>query len=331
MIATAITLFLTLIPPDGGPGAPVEPAPARLTGAFIQIQGWMMDLTPEDWERELVALRDAGLDTIIVQYLQYNDARYLPAAAADPDPIGWILDFTDAHGLTVFLGTTADEGWWRWDEAYLERALEERKALTREIHDRYGAHRSFAGWYFTEECSGGLTLERVALLRDYFRAQSDHCKSLRDLPTAFAPYFSDDTPLERMRTIYRDLLDGAGIDILMLQDGVGARGWDENLEERVVPFFQMFAEVCLERGVTLWSDLESFRLNRGNRRRFVPADIDRISRQIIAEAPHVAKIVAFDFFHYMSPYRGDAQRRLYEAYRERYPVPEAVSATQPPD
>lgn len=328
MIATA-SLLLTLVLPAEGPASPAVPATARLTGGFIQIQGWMVGLSPEDWQRELTALRDAGLDTIIVQYLRYNDSSYLPRDAENPDPVGHILDFADDHGLTVFLGTQADDGWWNWDEAYLERSLHERKALTRQIHERYGAHPSFGGWYFTEECSGGLTPERVALLRDYFRAQSDHCKGLRDLPVALAPYFSQLTPLESMRTIYRDLLDGAGIDILMLQDGVGARGWDEDLEERVVPFFQMFAEVCRERGVTLWSDLESFRLEPGSRRRFVPADIDRVGRQIAAEAPYVATIVTFDFFHYMSPHRGEAQRRLYEAYLSRYPAPRIEVAPDP--
>jgi hypothetical protein len=70
--------------------------------------------------------------------------------------------------------------------------------------------------------------------------------------------------------------------------------------------------------VALWSDLESFRQDPDDPKRFLPAGIDRIRRQLDAEAPYVAKFVTFDFFHYMSPYRGEAQRQLYEDYRARY-------------
>ena len=38
-------------------------------------------------------------------------------------------------------------------------------------------------------------------------------------------------------------------------------------------------------------------------------------RQLEAVAPHVERIVTFDFFHYISPFRGAAQRELYEGYR----------------
>jgi hypothetical protein len=290
-------------------------APPRLTGGFIQIQGWMMDLTPADWERELEALRAAGLDTIIVQYLATSRQTYMPSDPEASDPVRSILSFADAHGLTVFLGTRADDGWWEWDAAYLARALEDRKELTRAIHERYGAHRSFGGWYFTEEMSGNLSPERVVQLRDYFSALSRHVKGLRDQPVGLAPYFSHLTPVESMRSIYGSFLDGAGIDILMLQDGVGARGWDRDLEARIVPFFEMYREVCDRHGVALWSDLESFqRADPEREHGFVPTTPDRLRRQLAAVAPYVERIVTFDFFHYMSPHRGPAQRALYEGY-----------------
>jgi hypothetical protein len=291
-------------------------APPRLNGGFIQLQGWMMQLSPADWKRELEAMRAVGLETIVIQYLEHGRQSLIPSDDRATDPTHEILAFADDQGMRVFLGTKADEGWWHWDAAYLEKSLADRKRLTREIHERYAAHRSFAGWYFTEEVSGNLSPERVRLLRDYFRAQSDHCKALRDQPVAFAPYFSHLTPLESMRTIYDTLLDGAGIDLMMLQDGVGARGWDRDLEERIVPFFQMFREVCDRRGVSLWSDLESFqRKDPEKETGFVPTNPGRLIRQLNAVAPHVDQIVTFDFFHYMSPHRGPAQRALYEGYR----------------
>jgi hypothetical protein len=311
MLTTRLALSMLLALPP----APEEVAPPRLSGGFIQLQGWMMDLSPDDWRRELEAMHAAGLDTVIVQYLESGRHSFIPSDDRATDPTREILAFADAHGMRVFLGTKADEGWWNWDADYLERSLTDRRRLIRAIHARYGAHRSFAGWYLTEEVSGNLSPERVRLLRAYFRAQSDACKALRDQPVAIAPYFSHLTPLESMRAIYNELLDGAGIDVLMLQDGVGARGWDRDLEERIVPYFRLFREVCDRRGVALWCDLESFRRRDPERETgFVPTTPDRLIRQLRAVAPHVEAIVTFDFFHYMSPYRGAAQRELYEGY-----------------
>jgi hypothetical protein len=31
-------------------------------------------------------------------------------------------------------------------------------------------------------------------------------------------------------------------------------------------------------------------------------------------SPYVEQVVIFDFYHYMSPYRGEAHRALYEGY-----------------
>jgi hypothetical protein len=46
----------------------------------------------------------------------------------------------------------------------------------------------------------------------------------------------------------------------------------------------------------------------------VPAPLDRIRRQLAAESPFVESFIMFDFFHYMSPRRGAAQKRLYDDY-----------------
>jgi len=295
---------------------PETAAAPRLSGGFIQLQVWMMKLTPDQWNRELDAMHAAGLDTIIIQYLEYNRQSFIPTEEKATDPTREILRFADDHGMRVFLGTKADDGWWDWDADFLVKALADRKRLIRMIHSRYAAHRSFAGWYLAEEVSGSLSPARVRLLRDYFRSQSDTCKALRNQPVAFAPYFSELTSLDSVRTIHQELLDGAGIDVVMLQDGVGARGWDRDLEEHIVPFFRMFREVCNRRGVALWSDLECFQSRAPERQSgFVPTTPTRLIRQLQAVAPHVERIVTFDFFHYMSPYRGEPQRKLYEGYR----------------
>ena len=76
----AVTLLLAL------PGPETTPAP-RLSGGFIQLQGWMMKLTPDEWHRELDAMHAVGLDTIIIQYLEYGRQSFIPSEASVTDGI----------------------------------------------------------------------------------------------------------------------------------------------------------------------------------------------------------------------------------------------------
>src|SRR5689334_16612983 len=86
-----------------GQTAPERPVTPRLGGGFIQLQGWMMSLTPEQWTRELEAMHAAGLDTIIIQYLEYGRQSFIPGDDRATDPTGEILKFADAHGMHVFI------------------------------------------------------------------------------------------------------------------------------------------------------------------------------------------------------------------------------------
>lgn len=62
--------------------------------------------------------------------------------------------------------------------------------------------------------------------------------------------------------------------------------------------------------------LECFRLTNNNPSRpsFAPAPPEQIVQQLKAISPYVERVVTFDFYHYMSPYRGEAQKELYDGY-----------------
>ena len=52
-------------------------------------------------------------------------------------------------------------------------------------------------------------------------------------------------------------------------------------------------------------------------------------RQLAAVSPYVDKVVTFDFFHYMSPLRGEPQRRLYEGYLKAADETHAIQHPSP--
>jgi len=301
-----------------------HPARLRLDGGFIQYQGWMMKLDAPGWQQELDAMRKAGMRIIILQQLQQGDWRFIPDSPQAPDPTQIILNYADARRMQVFIGLANDSGWWKsrhWND-YLDSAAARNMALADEIWKRYGTHRSFAGWYLPQEMwEGPFTDEQIAQARSFFRRVSDHCKSLSKnapKPVAISPFHKARVTPDEVEKLYTDFLRGAGVDILMLQDGVGAKGWDDMIEEKVVPYFAAFGRACRASQVEFWANVECFKsvgTTLSGVKELAPADAGRLNRQMTAVAPYVRRLVTFDFFHYMSPFRQDERaRKLYDGY-----------------
>lgn len=287
----------------------------RIEGTFVQYEPWMTRLGRAEWRRELDAMRRARIELIVIQWLEFEGVRFFGNDGNDPTRL--ILEYCDEHDMRVFVGLShADIYWSRLkDPGHLDRAWASSAAVADEAWGRYGRHRSFAGWYLPQELRDATyPLQSMISIKDFYRKLGDRCRALSgDKPVAIAPAMSGTVSAEKFGHMYATILPGSGIDIVMLQDGVGARGWDNDFERRIVPYFRAMAEACRLARAKLWSDIEVFRRSsKGGRSE--PADIERIKRQIAVETPFVERFVMFDFFHYMSPHRGKAQKRLYERY-----------------
>lgn len=294
---------------------PSPPPGLRIEGTFIQLNDAMARRTTLEWKRELDAARRAGLKTVIIQRLRTPDADYMNAPRR---PVETILWYADEHGMTVFLGLTEDPRWWSrcTDPEYLTIAADAAVTTAEAAWQRYRRHRSFVGWYIAHEFWDlRLSETQTAALRGFYRSISDRCRSLAPGKSiATAPFFTGEMPPTHTARVFQAILDGSGIDIVMVQDGVGARGWDREVEVRIAPYFSAIRDACVAAGVELWSDLECFRLRGTPAQGFVPADPPRVLRQLAAASPFVKRFVTFDFFHYMSPTIGGAARELYDGY-----------------
>jgi hypothetical protein len=116
---------------------------------------------------------------------------------------------------------------------------------------------------------------------------------------------------------------------VILQDGVGTRDWGDDVECWTRPYFEAMHYACRAAGAELWSDIEIFQKGESSSGR-IPASIERIKRQIDAESPHITTFVMFDFFHYMSPYRGDLQKKLCGDYMRAFVKPGGAPPGSPP-
>lgn len=287
----------------------------------------------------------------MVSLMSASDDR----SAVDPTEI--ILRYADAHGMKVFLGLWAGA----WDSGKVEAADPTLLAGAKDNSDRvaetawkrYGKHRSFAGWYIQQEIWNiawdNAQNERMST---FFREVGNYCKGLdsNNKPVAISPYFSTDAGVQeedKVAEIYTlflkgsDSVRGAGVNVVMLQDGVGARCWKTggDIEGNVRPFFRAFYRAATAAGVELWGNIETYRTvaggcidNYSGRNEFTakPTDIDRLKSQLEAAAvpfddgqPIFKKLVTFDFFHYMSPLHGcnssEERRRLYSNYLKLFP------------
>jgi Domain of unknown function (DUF4434)/Domain of unknown function (DUF5109) len=309
-----------------------------LDGAFIQFdRSNAVDpknrLTADQWRAVLSAMKQAGLRTVILQRLQHDSDVYWSDRPDDPTAV--TLDYARDNGMQVFIGLRSleDDKWsaekFKSDADGVAREKDASLKFIRGLPARYPAHPAFAGWYLSHEIGNEADwFAHPDRLHGFFRALRDECKARAPgKPVALSPYFNPCpghmTPAEFGRA-YAAFLDGAKVDVIMLQDGVGERriGATE-VVARAGPFFAEFESLCRERKVQLWGNVESFDNDAAENR--APTDIRRLSVQIGCAAPYVRRLVTFDFFHYMNPaghlkepaYQ-KTQKKLYDDYKRVY-------------
>ena len=137
----------------------------KITGTFldeisydIPHQNWGR----REWRRDFLNMRSIGIDTVIMircglkQWLTYpseilmrRQNCYRPVA----DLVEMFLELSDELGMKFFFGTY--DSWCHWHSDHPEKELELNLQVVEEAWLRYGHHKSFAGWYLSQEISRG--------------------------------------------------------------------------------------------------------------------------------------------------------------------------------
>lgn len=292
----------------------------RISGTFldeithdIPSQNWGR----VDWHREFELYRKIGIDTVVIIRSGYRN-RCIFGAKSIPDLLPTYVDLgemffslADEFGLQVFFGTYDSGHYWMrnswWKEAEINAVF------VREAADRYGHHRSFAGWYLCHETSAH-TMHIVELFNSIGRA----CRSALDRPILISPFpqgakqfsganvFSLDESFDHWERIFTET-KGA-FDICAFQDG--------QIHYQELPrFLNGISELGKRHGVTIWSNLESF--DRDMPIKFPPADWRNLRFKLEAASAVVDKVITFEFPHFMSPHSCyPAAHKLFERYCE---------------
>ena len=249
-----------------------------LDGCWVSICHWSEDesryfntalkkLSDEGWKQQVYSMHKIGVTSVLIQnvfdspYYCYQhdktaetydgkafyDSKLYPGRQplGSDDPIEAVLSAADECDMVVFPGV----GLYAWFD-FSPESLKWHKMVAKELFDRYGHHKSFYGWYISEEIMGSLYYE-------YPPVENDKYKDIQDFFREFKKFAHELTPTKPIAM--------APNNIHMHHYREEWRGIYDNLDI-VIPFafarsennIAEIAEMCAETGTHFWVDMEIF-------------------------------------------------------------------------
>jgi hypothetical protein len=337
-IWAAITLMAALLlsPHEVHAAGPPSPAPqaARIGGTFIQLLNSHGDWKQETWTELFSQFKRLGIGEIIIQWSLYDDTAFFPTAdfkTVHNPPLETVLRLADEGQMRVFVGLAHDSTYWQkikrdpaLIEVFLRRLRVKSEKVAEVLAPMVRKHPSFAGWYIPEEIEDGSwrSREMNRLLTEHL---GDLTRSLRALlpgcEIAISGFSSAQSDPRACEQFWNRLLEVAGVDRLLFQDGIGAGNLDL---EHVGLYLNAVQKAAASRSKKLQVVVEIFRqvsgppLDNSGPFKAVPAPIERIIRQVDEAAKFsVLPVVAFSLPEYMSSLGGEAADQLYREYLAR--------------
>ena len=324
-LGAASALALALLTPGAAIASdPCDTTPS-LSGSFIQpdlIDGW----TNTELAAQLADLQDACIDTQILQWTAdskpfttvYDTTLSGYTRSSTTDVVERLLDAADTAGTSVFLGLQVNPDWFDLgvsDASWLAGQESLAKDLADDLYDLYGAADSLAGWYLPFEVDNlnFPTSTQWAKLGDFYDELTSYLHTLTPgLPVAVAPFYNNDLAgtldPDDWEDMWEAILADAEIDIIALQDGVGAG------HASTGDLYDWFAATrdaidTARPSTQLISDVETFVFGASG---LQPMGIDLVVDDMDAVATEVDGFWSFSYDHYQAPQTAPA------AYHDTY-------------
>ena len=303
-----------------------------LDGSFLQMDNTNTIWSLSRWGQELAYMRTVNMNTVITGSAVFETNAYypgcsLPGVTVQGQQLDKILTIADTTGMTVYLGLYYDGSWWsnEANTTYLTTITNKNKTIIDELWSLYSTHPSWKGWYIVTETDNWTTRiesDRQKLVTYYLRPVSDYCHSKTPAKkVGLAPFFNYSLPMNP--TDWKGwwistLSEVTSLDIIMLQDGVGAQALNyssvSSYFNSVTAYFNAVKQATDSTGRILWSDLEIFKTISSSPWAAIPASISTITAQLAIEQPYVANFTCWEFPYYMGPLQGTTQAQLYSDY-----------------
>ncbi|MHB1454066.1 MAG: DUF4434 domain-containing protein [Saccharofermentanales bacterium] len=249
-----------------------------IDGCWVSIYHWseeearhfnpaLKTMTAQDWKQQVYSMHKIGITSVLIQNVfdskhyayhhsmtadsydgkAFYDSSFYPQRFPIDveDPVEAILTAADECNMAVFPGV----GLYAWFE-FSEQSLAWHKRVTVELNEKYGHHKSFYGWYISEEIHGALYYDYVSVpdekYKDVVRFFREYKAFVNDLtptkPVALAP---NNIHMDWYRSQWREILENLDIMIPF------AFARSENNIPQIM-------EMCEETGTHFWVDMEIF-------------------------------------------------------------------------
>lgn len=279
------------------------------SSSFIQYwfaQNWKYDR----WFNELSVLQNIGISEIIlgnvadtrVKYAVYP-TKITGYTCNDIDMIETALQAADSLGMKVRIGLGFNNRWWimnAFNQRWLNSEAEINKTIVKEITEMYVNHNSFDGWYIPYEYYQltALTKTQQSNLNNFLKQITFEIKSNSHKNIMIAPFYHGKlsliTSLPAWSKMNENILKGTGIDIVALQDSIGAGFNKMALLDSLYSYTKKATDTL---GIELYADTETFAVESS---KYVSASQVRISEQLFTEKKYVKRFVAFSINHYQN-------------------------------
>jgi len=316
---------------------PNVPRGPRLQGTFLQFR------LDQQWDAAklrglFLNFRRIGLSEIVVQWTVAGNRAFYRSTAFEvvpEEPLEPLLQLADESGIRVRVGLAYDPEFWdkirlesplRDVDVYLQSLRKRSQTAARELLPIVGRHRSFEGWFLTEEVDdvNWLAPERRALLHSYL---GDLRRSVHMLGSpasvAVSGFSNANCDPSMLEAFWGELLGGTNIDTVYFQDGIGAH----KLDFRYLSLYlSAIKRAVVGRGralsivVELFDQVDGPPIGKGAFKA-VPTDVDRLARQLaLAAESSTIGVFAFSVPDYMVPGAGPDAQKLFSDYIQRFGI-----------
>lgn len=286
----------------------------KFGGTFIQpalIDGW----TNIQLDDELEVLDNACIDTQILQWTAdsavhtavFGTGMTGYTQSTSTDVVDRLLSTAESWNKSVYVGLQVNADWFTKgasDVSWLDDQATIAENLADELYADYGAYDSFAGWYLPFEMDnlnfpGSTAWTRMS---DFYSEVIGHLHALApDLPVVVAPFYNSglsgaQTP-SQWQTMWESILANSAIDIIALQDGVGAG--HATVSDLASWFSATRDAIDTARPSTLlYDDAETYTFGLQG---LQPMPVSGFVADMNTVAPYVDDFWAFAYDHYQSP------------------------------
>ena len=309
VIAGAALATALVIPATPAAATPTCTTTPRIDGSFIQpglVDGW----TSTQLASEFTTLTNACITSQVIQWTADTKASttIYPSGlsgytqSTSTDVVSRVLTAADTAGVSEYLGLQTNDDWWNTyanDTTWLNGQATKANALADDLYAKYGTHTSFSGWYLPFEVDNWnfTSTASWSAMATFYTTIANHLHSLTPgKPVIISPFFNTagGQTSSQWTSMWSSILGSAPIDVIALQDGVGAG--HATTAQLGTWFAATKSAITSARPATqLWADSETFNPD------FTPMSIGQLVSDLNAVASYVTKTLSFSYDHYQSP------------------------------